>query len=438
MLDLQTCWRNILDILQNEMPTISYKTFIRDGLKPIELTETQLMLEASDSFTEEIVSARYCKMIGVTASEILEKNIEIKLTTPQKRVKKGKINDEVNKVSNLNPKYIFENFVVGESNRMAHAASVAVAESPGNKYNPLFLYGNSGLGKTHLMQAIAHYILDQNPDSKVLYASCEQFTNELITAIREGKTDIFRDKYRKIDVLLIDDIQFITDKEKTQEEFFHTFNDLTNLEKQIIISSDRHPDEIKTLADRLRSRFSCGLIADIKQPDFETRTAIIEKKAQSLNIAIPKEVSQFIAQTVKNNIRVLEGALNKVIAYNQLKNASLTVELAKKALEEEIANSESEPMLSVDTIKAIVSQYYDIKLEDIDGPRRTKSVADARQIAMYFSRELLNETLKSIGQKFERDHTTVIHAIEKVEKLYNENPAFKKQLDEIEIRLKRP
>ena len=346
---------------------------------------------------------------------VLEEDIKEILTEPKKQINEN----------NLNHNYIFENFVIGESNRLAHAASVAVAESPGI-YNPLFLYGDVGLGKTHLMHAIANYILDRNPNTRVLYASCEKFTNELITSIREQKNKEFREKYRKIDVLLIDDIQFIVDKTQTQEEFFHTFNDLKDSGKQIIISSDRPPNEIETLTERLRSRFAGGLIADIKIPNFETRTAILEKKAESLNIYIPKEVSQFIAQSVKSNIRELEGALTRVIAYSNLIGSSLSVEVAENALKDII--QEKEVSISSETILEIVSNYFDIKIEEIKSKKRNQPITNARQVYMYLTREILNLSLLNIGKSIGRDHSTVIHGIEKIENKMKNDKNFENSI----------
>lgn len=350
---------------------------------------------------------------------VLEDDLQENISLEQNHSKKKNINN------NLNKNYIFENFVIGESNRLAHAASVAVAESPGI-YNPLFLYGDVGLGKTHLMHAIANYISDKNPEAKVLYASCEKFTNELIASIREQKNKEFREKYRKIDVLLIDDIQFIVDKTQTQEEFFHTFNDLKEADKQIIISSDRPPNEIETLTERLRSRFAGGLIADIKTPNFETRTAILEKKAESLNISIPKDVSQFIAKSVKSNIRELEGALTRVIAYSNLVGSKLSIELAEKALKDIIQDTDTS--LSTDTILEAVSSYFNVKIEEIKSKKRNQPITNARQVYMYLTRELLNESLLNIGKSIDRDHSTVIHGIEKIEEKLKNDKNFENSL----------
>src|SRR5699024_8141486 len=318
--------------------------------------------------------------------------------------------EENNQRDQLNPKYSFDTFVIGNSNRFAHAASLAVAEAPAQSYNPLFIYGGVGLGKTHLMHAIAHYILSQSPDTKVVYVSSEKFTNELINSIREYRNEEFRNKYRNVDVLLVDDIQFIAGKEGTQEEFFHTFNALHEANKQIIISSDRPPKEIPTLEDRLRSRFEWGLIADIQAPDLETRIAILKKKAKVENINVPDDVMLYIATKIKSNIRELEGALIRMVAYSSLTNEDITVELAEEALKDIISNDKPKE-ITVNSIKDVVSKDFSIKIEDFNSKKRTRAIAYPRQIAMYLTRELTDLSLPKIGDEFGgRDHTTVIHA----------------------------
>jgi chromosomal replication initiator protein len=322
------------------------------------------------------------------------------------------VNDEMS--STLNPKYTFNSFVIGNSNRFAHAASLAVAESPAKAYNPLFIYGGVGLGKTHLMHAIGHYILQNNPNAKVVYVSSEKFTNELINAIKDDKNEEFRNKYRNVDILLIDDIQFIAGKERTQEEFFHTFNELHDANKQIILSSDRPPKEIPTLEDRLRSRFEWGLIADIQVPDFETRMAILKKKADVENLNVANDVMGYIATKIKSNIRELEGALIRIIAYSSLTNRAVTVDLATEALKDIISKKQGKHV-TIDSIQDIVSSYFNLRVEDLKSQRRTRNIAYPRQIAMYLSRKLTDMSLPKIGEEFGgRDHTTVIHAYEKI------------------------
>ncbi|MDV9958632.1 chromosomal replication initiator protein DnaA, partial [Clostridioides difficile] len=332
---------------------------------------------------------------------------------------------------NLNPKYTFDTFVIGNSNRFAHAACVAVAESPAKAYNPLFLYGGVGLGKTHLMHAIGHHIVSQKKDSKVVYVSSEKFTNELINSIKDDKNEEFRNKYRNVDVLLIDDIQFIAGKERTQEEFFHTFNTLHEANKQIIISSDRPPKDIPTLEDRLRSRFEMGLITDIQAPDFETRIAILRKKAQLERIDVPNEVMSYIAKNIKSNIRELEGALTRVVAYSSLSNRVISFDLATEALKDIITTSKNEE-INVLRIKEKVSSVFNLKMEDFNSKKRTRSIAYPRQIAMYLTRELTDLSLPKIGEEFGgRDHTTVIHAHDKVSKDIEESEEIKTKIDKI-------
>lgn len=331
----------------------------------------------------------------------------------------------------LNDKYSFNTFVIGSGNRFAHAASLAVAEAPAKAYNPLFIYGGVGLGKTHLMHAIGHYVIDHNPNAKVVYLSSEKFTNEFINSIRDNKAVNFRNKYRNVDVLLIDDIQFLAGKEQTQEEFFHTFNALHEESKQIVISSDRPPKEIPTLEDRLRSRFEWGLITDITPPDLETRIAILRKKAKAENLDIPNEVMLYIANQIDTNIRELEGALIRVVAYSSLINQDMNADLAAEALKDIIPNSKPK-ILTITDIQQLVGEHYHVKLEDFKAKKRTKSVAFPRQIAMYLSRELTDSSLPKIGNEFGgRDHTTVIHAHEKISKMLQTDQELQQKVEEL-------
>lgn len=417
----EDCWEACLKSIQQELGDFTFKTWFGE-LQFISFEDNTLILKSSDSFYIDHIKLKYMTVLTTVCEQCFnQKNIIIKLVLEEDLKNLQNEPKKQPQENNLNNNYVFENFVIGESNRLAHAASVAVGESPGI-YNPLFLYGDVGLGKTHLMHAIANYILSKKPDTKVLYASCEKFTNELIASIREQKNKEFREKYRKIDVLLIDDIQFIVDKTQTQEEFFHTFNDLKDSGKQIIISSDRPPNEIETLTERLRSRFAGGLIADIKTPNFETRTAILEKKAESLNIAIPKEVSQFIAKSVKSNIRELEGALTRVIAYSNLTGVSLSIELAENALKDII--QDKDVSVSADTILDAVSSHFNVKIDEIKSKKRNQPITNARQVYMYLTREILNESLLNIGKTIDRDHSTVIHGIEKIEEKIKNDKNF--------------
>ncbi|HWR44030.1 chromosomal replication initiator protein DnaA [Sporomusa sp.] len=319
----------------------------------------------------------------------------------------------------LNPKYVFSTFVIGNSNRLAHAASLAVSEAPAQVYNPFFIYGGVGLGKTHLMHAIGHRIKENNPNMKVVYISSEKFTNELINSIISGNPESFRQRYRNIDVLLVDDIQFLSKKEHTQEEFFHTFNSLHEANKQIIISSDRPPREIQTLEDRLRSRFEWGLITDIQTPDLETRIAVLRKKAMMESLNVPNEVVVYIASRIENNIRELEGALIRVIAYASLNNQPIDIDLATEALKDIFPNGRPK-QVTTDLIQDIVASHFKLKLEDMSAKKRTRNVAYPRQIAMYLCRELTETSLPKIGEIFGgRDHTTVIHAHDKISREKN-------------------
>lgn len=338
-------------------------------------------------------------------------------------------------LNGLNPNYVFSTFIVGKSNRLPHAACVAVAETPGESYNPLFIWGNVGLGKTHLMQAIGHKVLEKSPGKKVLYVSAEQFTNELINSIRTNTTEQFRKRYRGLDILMIDDIQFISNKEQTQEEFFHTFNTLYNAKKQIIISSDRAPKNTG-LEDRLVSRFQWGLSTDIQQPDLETRVAILQKKAEIKNQRVPDDVILFIAQNIPSNIRELEGTLNRVIACSELNDEPMTLENVTKWLKDLLREGSSGP-IPLATIQQLTAETFNISIDDLVSQKRTADLALARQIAMYVAREKTKESLQQIGYAFnKKDHTTVIHAIKKIEEmLADNNSRVKMYVENIENKL---
>jgi chromosomal replication initiator protein DnaA len=417
-------WEKTLNIIKGELTEVSFNTWIK-SITPISIEDDSVKLSVPNDFTRGILDSRYKDLIINALKLITSKkyNVEFLImseeaidSTESKNKKEPKskivVNDEMSTM--LNPKYTFDSFVIGNSNRFAHAASLAVAEAPAKAYNPLFIYGGVGLGKTHLMHAIGHYILQNNPKSKVVYVSSEKFTNELINSIKDDKNVDFRNKYRNIDVLLIDDIQFIAGKERTQEEFFHTFNALHESNKQIILSSDRPPKEIPTLEDRLRSRFEWGLIADIQAPDFETRMAILKKKADVENLNIPNEVMVYIATKIKSNIRELEGALIRIVAFSSLTNKDVSVELAAEALKDIISSKQSK-QVTIDLIQDVVANYFNLKVDDFKSSRRTRNVAFPRQIAMYLSRKLTDMSLPKIGEEFGgRDHTTVIHAYEKI------------------------
>lgn len=434
--DIKLMWANALKLLENEFTEVVFNTWIKK-LIPLYIENNCVVLMTEQNFFKTTIEQRYLNTIINILQSVSNSDITAKIVTQadlsNKPIKENKISSK----NNLNPKYIFEAFVRGKSNELAYAAALAIAEAPGKTtYNPLFLYGGVGLGKTHLMHSIGNYILSQSPNSKVLYASTETFTNELINSIRERKNQEFRNKYRDIDVLLIDDIQFLSDKEGTQEEFFHTFNTLYEANKQIVISSDQPPKEIKTLEDRLRSRFGCGLIVDITLPDFETRSAIVEKKAEIDHIKIPAEVTKFIAKNIVSNIRELEGALNKVAAYSKLTNMQITLDLAEQALRDLISNTQKHD-ITVEFIQEIVSNYYNITIEDMCGKKRTQNIAYPRQIAMYLSRKLIDMSLPKIGEKFGgRDHSTIIHGCDKIFRELENDSNLQKSIDELEKKIK--
>ncbi|MCI1959963.1 MAG: chromosomal replication initiator protein DnaA [Clostridia bacterium] len=441
MKDIDIIWSKTLDILKNEIDGIQFETWI-NPLKVLSFDGNDIVLEAENDFSKTQVDTKFIRLITNSISAVAHRQLNVLITSEDsiKRMPQAEATAEnKNKTSyemNLNPKYVFESFVVGNSNRMAHAASLAVAESPAGAYNPLFLYGNAGLGKTHLMHSIAHYILDHQPDSKVLYVTSETFTNELINSISTNKNEEFRNKYRNIDVLLIDDIQFIAQKERTQEEFFHTFNALHSNNKQIIISSDRPPKEIKTLEERLKTRFEWGLIADIQPPDYETRIAILRKKAKMDGLIVPDNVMNYIAKYINTNIRELEGALTRIVAFATLTNKEINVELAEEAMKD-VFDHTNENSMTVDFIQEIVANYFKISVADLKGSKKPKSIAYPRQIGMYLSRKLLDISLSKIGEDYGgRDHTTVLHAINKIEKDIEKDQKLSDVLLELEKRIK--
>lgn len=407
-----------------------------------------MVVAAPNEFARDWLEGQYSQLISGLLYEIIGEELNVKFIIPPQQEKDGeavpavKNNVRDNETTDfyqsmLNPKYTFDTFVIGSGNRFAHAASLAVAEAPANAYNPLFIYGGVGMGKTHLMHAIGHYVVEHNPTAKVVYLSSEKFTNEFINSIRDNKAVDFRNKYRTADVLLIDDIQFLAGKEQTQEEFFHTFNTLHEESKQIVISSDRPPKEIPTLEDRLRSRFEWGLITDITPPDLETRIAILRKKAKADGLDIPNEVMLYIANQIDTNIRELEGALIRVVAYSSLTNKDINADLAAEALKSIIPSSKPKVVTILD-IQKTVGAEYNVKLEDFKAKKRTQSIAFPRQIAMYLSREMTDFSLPKIGEEFGgRDHTTVIHAHEKISKMLASDSEFQSKIDEIRETLKK-
>lgn len=449
MENIDALWDEVLAQMEKKVSKPSYETWLK-STKASSLQGDTLTITAPNEFARDWLEGRYTHLISSVLYEVVGEELLVKFIIPQNQKnsdvddqfpadkKKKKRDDESNEYPQhmLNNKNTFDTFVIGSGNRFAHAASLAVAEAPAKAYNPLFIYGGVGLGKTHLMHAIGHYVLEHNPSAKVVYLSSEKFTNEFINSIRDNKAVEFRNKYRNVDVLLIDDIQFLAGKEQTQEEFFHTFNTLHEESKQIVISSDRPPKEIPTLEDRLRSRFEWGLITDITPPDLETRIAILRKKAKAEGLDIPNEVMLYIANQIDSNIRELEGALIRVVAYSSLINKDINADLAAEALKDIIPSSKPK-IITILEIQKAVGEHYNVKLEDFKAKKRTKSVAFPRQIAMYLSRELTDSSLPKIGDEFGgRDHTTVIHAHEKISKLYQSDAQLQQQINEIKSRLK--
>lgn len=439
-------WDLIKETLRTEydLSDISYNTWV----KPLSFHSEQndvitIMIPSDQAHALKYISSKYKSYFQVTISEMMNHTYDISFILEKDAENEmlfapGAIYNINYENANLNSKYRFDTFVVGGNNKFAHSASLAVAESPGVAYNPLYLYGGAGLGKTHLMHSIGHFILDQNPDMKVLYVTSEQFTNEVIESIRSGnaaKMNKFREKYRTVDVLLIDDVQFIIGKESTQEEFFHTFNVLHSAGKQIIISSDKPPKEMETLEERFRSRFEWGLIADIQPPDYETRMAILKKNAENYNKEIKEEIFQYIATNIKSNIRELEGAYNKVIAFSKLNKVEITLDNVEEALKDIISPNEKR-QITHKLIISVVAEHFGITSEDIVSKRRNSEYVLPRQICMYLCRELTADSLQSIGKSLgKKDHTTVIHGIEKISAEIKTNEELKNKIDIIKKKL---
>lgn len=435
-------WEEILLTVkrEHELTDISFNTW----LKPLEIYAIQnnrlYILVSSEQMGLSYITKKYYLPLKVAVAEITGIEYEIEFVLPEQAKKitahhprKRATTEEAEK-SNLNPNYTFDTFVVGNNNRFAHSASLAVAESPGEVYNPLFIYGGVGLGKTHLMHSIAHFIQSNNPELKVLYVSSETFTNELIEAIRNGNNTAmtkFREKYRNIDVLLIDDVQFIIGKESTQEEFFHTFNELHVAKKQIIISSDRPPKEMETLEERIRSRFEWGLLADIGSPDYETRMAILRKKEEYDGFQLDDDILNYIAVNIKSNIRELEGALNKLIAYSNLVKTDITMDIAVKELQN-IISPDKPREVTAQLIVEVVSEHFGITVDQIMSKSRSNDVAKPRQITMYLCKQMTDLPLDSIGQLLGgRDHSTVIHGVKKVTDEISSDKNFKQTVETI-------
>ena len=439
-------WNQVLYRLKLRLNPTAFETWIASA-KVANWQNNCLTIEVENPFILNHLQKTYHSLISEEVEAIVGYSVEVKLTTSQEkniRIVEPNKNDiasqklhnkkleESPKLSQLNPRYNFSRFVVGPTNRMAHAASLAVAESPGREFNPLFLCGGVGLGKTHLMQAIAHYRLELYPNANVFYVSTEQFTNDLITSIRQDSMETFREHYRTADILLVDDIQFIEGKEYTQEEFFHTFNTLHEGGKQVVIASDRPPKRIPSLQDRLVSRFSMGLIADIQVPDLETRMAILQKKAEYENIRLPRDVIEYIATNYTSNIRELEGALIRAVTYISLSGLSMNVENIAPVLNPPL----EEITVSPDTIIKIISENFNVSIEDLKGSSRRREISLARQIGMYLMRQHTDLSLPRIGEEFGgKDHTTVLYSCDKISKLQKKDWDLSQQLSELSDRI---
>jgi chromosomal replication initiator protein len=433
-MDAKQVWRAALGELQVSLSPANFETWLRDT-QLVDVDEQRFRIAVPNGFAKDWLETRYRSLISQTLARIVGYSVQVEFVivaatagsdasdqpdapesppaTPQVRLEPGRVGGEGGS-ANLNPRYTFGNFIVGSANRLAHAASLSVAERPGHAYNPLFLYGGVGLGKTHLMHAIGSQVIAKFPRKRVVYATSEKFTNEFITSIQQGKIDEFRARYRRIDLLLIDDIQFIADKERTQEEFFHTFNAIHEDGKQIVLSSDRPPKAILTLEERLRSRFEWGLIADLTAPDLETRIAILRAKAEEGAVPITSDVIEFVARKVVSNIRELEGALNRIVAYASMGAMPISIELAQAVLSNVLYNPKKR-QVTPERIAKAVSEYYGVHMDQLKGQKRDKAIVTPRQVAMFLMREETDVSLLRIGAELGgRDHSTVLHACDKI------------------------
>lgn len=444
-------WAKTLDIIKKELDNEQTFNIWFGPIVFVSCAPDKIVLEVPNKFSKDWLLNRYMDLLSSGVQKACGSDLKIEFTLGDggaaptaieptkkddgKKSAKGlwpfsKHPSEQAKDIGLDPKYTFDSFVVGASNRFSHAAAMAVSDSPAKAYNPLFIYGGTGLGKTHLMHAIGQRVLQKTPRAKVLYISSEDFTNQLIGAIQNRTTIKFREKYRGVDVLLIDDVHFIAGRNSTQEEFFHTFNTLYDAHKQIVVTSDRPPKEIDKLEERLVSRFLYGLVTDVQQPDFETRIAILKRKSEQAALSLPEDVFYFLAEKVKTNIRELEGALIRVVAYARLIGKDVSVDLAREVLKDMII--EGEKKVSIDLIQKKVSDYFDIKLSDMSAKKRSKAIAYPRQVAMYLARQLTDYSLPEIGDRFGgRDHTTVIHACDKIAFDLKNKGGFKVLIDRL-------
>ena len=439
MPSLETIWRELQDSYRKEMNPVSYNTWIEPA-KPLSFQNKQLIIEVptmiQKNYWEKNLASKiletFYMMSGEEILPIFVTPDEAESLMKGQKEKQPEVIEESNhSKALLNNKYTFDTFVIGKGNQMAHAAALVVAEDPGSIYNPLFFYGGVGLGKTHLMHAIGHQMLLKRPHAKIKYVSSENFTNDFITSIQKNRMEEFRNEYRTVDLLLVDDIQFLVNKEGTQEEFFNTFEELYRNNKQMVLTSDRLPNEIPTLPQRLVSRFAWGLSVDITPPDLETRTAILRKKAEAENLEIPDDTLSYIAGQIDSNIRELEGALVRVQAFAAIQSVDITTSLAAEALKA-LKSSQHLSQVSILKIQEDVAKYYHLQIKDLKGKKRVKNIVVPRQIAMYLSRELTDNSLPKIGAEFGgKDHTTVIHAHEKIQRLMKQDLTIQNEIAEI-------
>ena len=435
-MNMESLWDKTCALLSQDMPFVSYSTWIDGNMIPGLLENDTLYITVKMDRMISMIQNKYKDLIEKRLSENAGMPMKIVLLSRdemQKRLDDGDDNPEppVDNDPHLNPKYTFESFVVGSGNRFAHAAALAVAESPAEAYNPLFIYGGVGLGKTHLMQAIGHFIHQADPQKKILYMTSESFTNQLISAIQMKKTYEFRERIRKVDILMVDDIQFIAGRESTQQEFFNTFNELHNDNKQIILTSDKPPKDIQRLEERLCSRFEWGLVADIQRPDVDTRVAILREKTVQEKISVPDDVLQLIAGKIDSNIRELEGCLTRLVAYSNLTREPITMEVCERALKD-IFDQRKVKQITAELIMQTVTDYYGLTMGDLTGPTRRREITVPRQIAMYLTREMTGMSLPQIGTVFGgRDHTTVLHSCKTVEANMTQNTDVKAVVEDI-------
>ena len=423
-------WGIICEYCRQNLTEVAYKTWI-SKIEPVRLdfSEGKAILMVPAEFHRQTLTRGYMQLLNDAFASVFGEGIQICFTVPDEIVTREPEQSDISVDADY--EFTFSSFIVGSSNKFAHAASLAVATNPGGSYNPLFIYGNSGLGKTHLLYAIRNEIHRTNPEKIIQYVKGDDFTNELIEAIRLNSASDFRNKYRKSDVLLVDDIQFIGGKESTQEEFFHTFNSLYEAKSQIVLTSDRPPKEIKTLEDRLKSRFESGLIADIQPPDFETRIAIIKRKAELLEMNLPDDIVEYIATRLKTNIRQLEGVVKKLKAQSQLYGEKVTINVAQKTISD-ILNNDQPPPLTVEKIIDEVARTFGITSDDIRSSKRNSNISNARQIAIYAVREITDLSMNLIGEEFgNRDHSTIVYAIKQIEKNMTKDPKLKATVEDI-------